>query len=127
MYKILLIEDDEFIGRAYKDGLTRAGFDVSWASDGQEGLEQIKALKPDLVLLDLVMPVKNGFEVLEELKAQPNLKVPVIILSNLGQDSDVKKAKVLGAQDYLIKTNVSMKEIIDKVEKYLTKGNEQMQ
>lgn len=118
--KILLAEDDKYISRAYKDGLERAGFEVLIATDGNEALEKIKNDAPDLILLDLIMPVKNGFEVLEELATDDGVKkIPVIILSNLGQDSDVKKGKDLGAADYLIKTDYSMKEVIEKVRFYI--------
>ena len=120
--KILLAEDDKYVLRAYKDGLERAGFEVLIATDGNEALERIKKDAPDLILLDLIMPVKNGFEVLEELAVDRSLKkIPVVILSNLGQDSDVKKGKELGAIDYLIKSDYSMKEVIEKVKFYLTK------
>lgn len=120
--KILLIEDDKFLCRAYKDGLERAGFEVSFASDGKEGLEKIKSEKPDLILLDLILPVKGGFEILEELKMEGNPKdAPVIILSNLGQESDVERGKALGAVDYLIKSDWSMKKVIEKVKFHLVK------
>lgn len=121
--KILLIEDDKYICRAYKDGLERAGFEVVLAFDGQEGMEKIKSEKFDLTLLDLVMPVKNGFETLEELKKDDEFKkIPVVILSNLGQASDVEKGKALGAVDYLIKSDFSMKEVVEKVKFYLAKA-----
>ena len=84
--KILLIEDDKFISRAYKDGLVRAGFEVDVAMDGKEGMEKIKSDGPDLILLDLVMPVKSGFEVLQEVKIDKELKdmpLEIKILKNL--------------------------------------------
>ncbi|MSU75222.1 MAG: response regulator, partial [Candidatus Magasanikbacteria bacterium] len=84
--KILLAEDDRFIARAYSDGLTRAGYLVIPAGNGVEALEKIRSESPNLVLLDIIMPDKDGFEVLEEMKQDPKLKkIPVIILSNLGQ------------------------------------------
>ena len=120
--KILLAEDDQFISRAYKDGLERAGFEIVIALDGIEAVEKIRSEKPDIVLLDLIMPERNGFEVLEEIKKDEYLKkIPVIILSNLGQESDVKKGKDLGAVDYFIKTDFSMKEVIEKVKFYLAR------
>ena len=115
--KILLAEDDKFIARAYQDGLSRAGFEVVLAVNGQEAIDKVKSEKTDLVLLDLIMPKKNGFEVLEEIKADKTLKMPVIILSNLSQDSDIEKAKELGAAGYIVKSNFSMKEVIEKIEK----------
>jgi len=120
--KILLAEDDKFLVRAYKDGIARAGFEVIVAHDGKEAMDKLKSEKPDLLLLDLVMPIKNGFEVLEEMKMDDGFKnIPVIILSNLGQDTDIAKGKKLGAIDYLIKSNFSMKEVIEKVKFHLTK------
>ncbi len=122
--KVLLIEDDKYYRRAYKDGLEEAGFDVLMASDGKEGLEKIQSEKPDLILLDLLMPSKSGFEVLEDAKMDDSLKgVPIIILSNLGQDSDIEKGKALGAIDYLIKADVIMKEVVAKVKFHLVKNN----
>lgn len=120
--KILLIEDDKYIFRAYKDGLEHAGFEVIGASDGAEGVTEAKDKKPDLILLDLILPIKNGFEVLEEIKMDDTTKnIPVIILSNLGQESDVEKGNALGAEDYLIKSNYSMKEVVEKVRFQLVK------
>ncbi|MBI5046075.1 MAG: response regulator [Candidatus Niyogibacteria bacterium] len=118
--KIFLVEDDQFIVRAYKDSLERASFEVEVALDGVEAMEKLQNITPNLILLDIIMPLKNGFEVLSELKSDDRLKnVPVIILSNLGQDSDIKKGKELGAVDYMVKANYSMQEVIDKIRQYL--------
>lgn len=118
--KILLVEDDRFIMRAYSDGLERAGYEVLTAMNGQEVLGVAKAEVPDLILLDLIMPGLNGFEVLEELKADEQLSdTKIVIVSNLGQDSDVKKAKDLGAVDYLVKSDTSMGEVVDKAKELL--------
>ena len=117
---VVLIEDDRYYRLAYQDGLKEAGFDVFLAGNGKEGLKLVQSEKPDLILLDLIMPIKNGFETLEELKMDDKLKeIPVIILSNLGQDSDIEKAKALGSTDYLIKSNFSMKEVIEKIKFHL--------
>lgn len=123
-HKILIAEDDVFISRAYKDGLEQAGFEVVIAVDGIETLDKIRTEKPHLVLLDLIMPNKNGFEVLEEIKKDDTFKkhVPIVILSNLGQESDVEKGKELGAIDYLVKADLSMKQVIEKIKQYLTKA-----
>jgi DNA-binding response OmpR family regulator len=124
--KILLAEDDKFISRAYKDGLKRAGFEMVLAHDGKEAMAKIETEKPDLILLDLVMPGKNGFEVLTDLQMDEELKtIPVIILSNLGQDSDVQKGKELGAADYLVKADWSMKQVVEKVKEHLVKSKKQ--
>lgn len=118
--KVLMAEDDKFISRAYKDGLTRAGFEIIMAIDGNETIKLAKSEQPDIILLDLIMPEKNGFEALEELRTDPETKeIPVIILSNLGQDTDIKQGKELGAVDYLIKSNYSMPEVIKIIKKYI--------
>lgn len=116
---ILVIEDDKFYGNIFKTKFTEV-YDIIVAVNGKEGIEEAKKRKPDLILLDLIMPMQDGFETLQELKADPVLKdVNVIILSNLGQENDIKKAKDLGAIDYLIKANVSLQEAVDKVKQYL--------
>lgn len=117
---ILLAEDDKFISKAYKDGLERAGFKVVTALDGLETIKKAKQVKPDIILLDIIMPRLDGFEVLKQIKADDELKdIPVLITSNLGQESDIKKGKKFGAADYLIKADWSMREMIMKINKYL--------
>lgn len=119
--KILLAEDDKFISIAYRDGLSKAGFEVVYASDGAEALALARSGSPDLILLDLIMPVKNGFETLEEIQKDEKLsQIPVIVLSNLGQETDIAKAKDLGANDYLIKSNYSLSEVIKIISKYIS-------
>ncbi len=119
---VLIAEDDRYISMAYRDGLIRAGFDVVTAMDGVETITKIKSNKPkpDLILLDLILPTKNGFEVLKEIKKDTEINnIPVIILSNLGQDTDIVKGKEFGAVDYLVKSDYSMKEVIEKVKFHL--------
>lgn len=117
---ILLVEDDDFVGRAYRDGLGRAGFFVETAMDGNEAVKKAKSIHPDLIVLDLVMPLKNGFEVLEELrKDQACSAIPIVVVSNLGQETDIEKAMQLGATDYLVKNQFSMKQMIERIQKYL--------
>ena len=117
---ILLVEDDIFLVAAYKDGLEREGFVINVATDGEEAMTQLAAEVPDLILLDLIMPVKDGFEVLEDLSKDAKLKkIPVIILTNLGQEEDVKRGKDLGAVDYLVKANYTLAEVIKIVKKHL--------
>lgn len=121
-YKILLVEDDKFLSKAYRDGLEDARFIVVCALDGKEAIEKIKSEKPDLVLLDLIMPGANGIEVLQDIKSEDTLKsIPVVILSNSARDSDIKKGMALGAVDYLIKADFSMEEVVKKVNAYLGK------
>jgi len=120
MKKIAVVEDDKFLRKVYESKLPKEGFNVVSAGDGKAGLELIKKEKPDLVLLDLIMPVMTGFEVLEALKADTKFKTPkIIVLSNLGQDEDVVRSKELGAADFLIKSNLSIKEIVEKIKQYL--------
>jgi DNA-binding response OmpR family regulator len=121
--KILIAEDDSFLLLAVKDKLSRAGFDVITAVNGIEALEKMRSFKPDLVLLDLVMPQKGGFDTLEDVQRDKALKkIPIIILSNLGHESDVKKAEELGAVDYIVKANFSLKKVVEKVKFYLAKS-----
>lgn len=117
---VLLIEDDEYIQKAYRIGLGDAGFKVISARDGKEGLEKVSSAKPDIILLDLVMPVMDGFEFLKRIKEDGNFKsIPVIILSNLAQGPDIERAREMGAVDYLIKTDFWMEEVIKKVNSYI--------
>jgi len=113
---ILVAEDDKYYGKIYKAKLNKEGLDVTVAINGKLALEEAAKRKPDLMLLDLVMPVMDGFETLKTLKADPNLKtVKVVVLSNLGQDEDIQKAKDLGAADYIVKSNVSISELVAKI------------
>lgn len=119
--KILLVEDDELTVRAYTHGLERADFEVLSARDGDAASVLLKTEKPDLILLDMILPEKDGFELLEEMKADERLKdVPVIILSNLGQASDIEQGRKLGAVDYLVKATVTMKEVVERVKFHLS-------
>jgi len=119
---ILVVEDDKFLLKALSAKLKSTGFEVGTAMDGDEGLKYLAAHKPDLILLDLIMPKKNGFEFLEEAKASKTLlKCPVVILTNLGQESDIKKGLDLGAKDYLVKTKFSLQQVVEMVNKYLDK------
>lgn len=116
MQKILIVEDDKFLRELIARKLTQENFDISEAVDGEEGLKKIKEEKPDLVLLDLILPGIDGFEVLAKVKDDPALaSIPVIILSNLGQREDVEKGMNLGAVDYLVKAHFTPNEIIEKV------------
>lgn len=113
---ILLAEDDEFIRRAYQVGLEKSGYEVSVTENGKTAMDFIRFNLPDLLLLDLMMPVKDGFSVLKEMNEEGFLeKIPVVVVSNLGQDSDIKSAIELGATDFLIKSNYSMKDVVAKV------------
>jgi DNA-binding response OmpR family regulator len=116
MQRILVVEDDRFLRKAAEAALRRQGFTVLVAADGEEGLRMARSELPDLVLLDLIMPGLQGFEVLKLLKAEAATSaIPVIILSNLGQDSDVKAAMDLGAVDYLVKANLALDTLVARV------------
>lgn len=120
--KILIIEDDRFIRKIYANKLRREGFNMIEAVQGEEGWHKIIYEKPDLILLDLVLPVKNGFEILADIKRNKTTKkIPVIILSNLSQSPDIQRGLKLGADDYLVKTAVSLSEIVEKVKEVLAK------
>ena len=118
--RILLAEDDRFLRRAEEAALKRAGFVVLAAADGEEALRMAIAEKPDLVLLDLIMPKLQGFEVLKALKADPGTAtIPVVVLSNLGQDGDVQRALEGGAVAYLVKANLSLDELVSRARETL--------
>lgn len=124
MATILIVEDDKFLSRALADGLVNAGFKVVVAYNGEEGLEKIVSEKPNIILLDIIMPKKNGFEMLEDMKLKNiGTGIPVFVLSNLGQDDDVKKGKELGAVDYIVKANLSIKNIVEKIKATLASVN----
>jgi len=114
--RILLAEDDRFLRKAAEAALRREGFDVLTAADGAEALSVARAERPDLVLLDLVMPKVHGFEVLAGLKGDAETRsIPVVILSNLGQERDVQRAMEGGALAYLVKANLSLQELVRRV------------
>lgn len=116
MAKILIIEDEKALLSMISAKLIMDGYDVITAEDGEEGLEKVKDLFPDLVLLDIIMPKRGGFEVLEAMHGDPELrKIPVIIISNSGQPVEIDKAKGLGAKDYLVKAEFDPQEVVDKV------------
>ncbi len=115
---ILLVEDDEMISMMYKTKFEQADFEVLAANNGTEGLELALSKKPDLILLDIIMPQLDGFTVLERLKMSSKTKnIPVYLLTNLGTEEDIKKGEELGAKDYLVKANLTPAEVLDKVKK----------
>ena|SRR3990167_4323902 len=119
---ILLVEDDEFLAELYATKLNLEGFEVSLAADGEKGLKSAKEKKPDLILLDIVLPKMDGFEVLRQLKLDKNVKsVPVILLTNLSQKDEVNRGLSLGADDYLIKAHFMPSEVIKKIKQVIGK------
>jgi CheY-like chemotaxis protein len=119
--RILVAEDDRFLRKAAEMALKRRGYTVLTAANGEEALRTAQSALPDLVLLDLIMPKLNGFDVLQALKKDaPTAHIPVIILSNLGQERDVQQAMEAGAAAYLIKGDLSLQSLVERVEEALT-------
>jgi len=120
--KVLLVEDDKFLRDICGTKLIKEGFQVVEAIDGQEVIKVLEKENPQIILLDIVLPSINGFEILSQIRSHPNktlAKTPVLMLSNLGQEDDVKKAMELGANDYMIKSNFTTQEITDKIKRTL--------
>lgn len=120
MSKVLLIEDDSLMVKMYNMKFTHDGFNVETALDGEEGLQKAKSTKPDVIVLDIMLPRMSGTEVLEKLKEDPETaNIPVIVLTNLNiTEGDVAKCKNLGAKEILAKTDVTPQEVVDKIKKY---------
>jgi len=120
MNSILIVEDEDFLIRALEDNLTAEGYMVDFAINGEEAVAKIGKKKPSLILLDILMPKSDGFYVLGELKKNPEWKlIPVIVLSNLGEDTMIKQALEMGADDYFVKSQHPIQEVIEKVKDYL--------
>jgi DNA-binding response OmpR family regulator len=118
---IFLVEDDLFLSDMYRTKFELSGYEMPHAEDGDVALRKIKEAKPDVVLLDIVLPKKSGFDVLKELKQDPEVsKIPVILLTNLSQKDDVDRGYSLGAVDYVIKAHFTPAEVVAKVEKVLS-------
>ena len=119
--KIIFIEDDEMLVRAYRNKLTMEGFEVDISSNGLDAIQKLTSDGYDLVLLDLMLPKINGLDVLKQIRSSgwPLSKIPVIVFSNLSDASDIKEAKDLGANEYLIKANLSPEEVLEKIREHL--------
>ncbi|PJE69441.1 MAG: response regulator [Candidatus Staskawiczbacteria bacterium CG10_big_fil_rev_8_21_14_0_10_38_10] len=118
MKKILFIEDESALQKTFDDILRQENYEITPALDGEIGLSLAKSAKPDLILLDLILPKLNGFEVLKRLKEDKETKeIPVIVLTNLEEMADIERALELGATTYLVKANYSLKEVIEKIKK----------
>ncbi|MCD6410733.1 response regulator [bacterium] len=121
--KILIIEDDKFLRELIAKKLMKEGYDIEEAIDGEEGLKKIGEVNPDLVLLDLILPGIDGFQVLKEAKENHKTEnIPVVILSNLGQKDEIEKGLNLGAVDFLIKAHFTPEEIVEKIKLVLAKN-----
>ncbi|MDP3784878.1 MAG: response regulator [bacterium] len=120
MKKILIIEDDAALSGSLAQRLKAEGFEVSLAPDGEAGLKILETSRPDLILLDLVLPRKTGFEVLSELKKRKELAaIPILVLTNLESPFDIEKALQFGVKEYLVKANYSLNEIVKKIKQVL--------
>ncbi|OGY99897.1 MAG: hypothetical protein A3E09_02560 [Candidatus Liptonbacteria bacterium RIFCSPHIGHO2_12_FULL_60_13] len=118
--RIVIVEDEIALVKVLGEKFKREGFDVSVATNGEDAVRVIRSQEPDLVLLDLILPKKDGFAVLQEMKADPELKpIPVVVLSNLGEDENLKRALKMGAVDYLVKTQHPINEVVEKVRGHL--------
>ena len=117
--KILIIEDEQFIRELYRDEIKREGYNTYTAENGKEGLLKVYELKPDLILLDIMLPKLSGLSLLKEIKNNKGVKdIPVILLTNLGQDSVIKEAFSLGAEGYLLKASYTPAQIIEEINKF---------
>ncbi|GAH19128.1 unnamed protein product [marine sediment metagenome] len=120
MKKILFVEDESALQKTFGERLSQEGYEMISALDGEIGLRLAKTKKPDLILLDLILPKVNGFEVLKKLKAEVETKdIPVIVLTNLEGIGDVDKAIEMGATTYLVKADYSLEEVVEKIKKAL--------
>ena len=125
MSNILLVEDDDFLSSLLRNRLQKEGFDVSIAKDGEEALSLMKSEKPSLILLDIILPKKSGFEVMEEMRSDPQMQSaepPVIIISNLGQPEDIRRGQDLGAIEYFIKARTSIDDLVQKIREFIEKS-----
>lgn len=118
--KVLMIEDDSFLRKLYRDKLIKEGIDFIEATNGVEGINKIKNENPDLIILDILLPSKGGFDLLEEKNKEEETKnIPVIVISNLGQEADVEEGKDLGVEDYFIKSEANFTEVVERVKELL--------
>jgi|SRR3989344_617637 len=118
--KILLIEDEDILIGLLQKKLAKEGYEIKLARDGRAGMDMMRKNKPDLILLDIVMPRMGGLEVMEEMRNDKELKnIPIIIISNSGQPVELDKAKALGVKDWLIKTEFDLQEVVEKVKKQI--------
>lgn len=119
----MVIEDDPFLSSILKTRLEKDGFSVVQAFNGEEAMSKLKEMIPGLIILDLIMPKMSGFEVLQSISIDPQLnKIPVVVVSNLGQDGDVEKAKGFGAVDYFIKMRMSIDDLVVKIRDIIVKS-----
>ncbi len=120
--KIFIVEDDEFLRSLTVKRLEKENYSIAVAADGESALKHLETDHPDLVLLDLLLPGVDGFQVLEKMHSNSSLaQIPVVVFSNLGQREDIERAKGLGATDFLIKANFTLDDVVAKVNGYMNK------
>ncbi len=120
MKKILLVEDDQFLGSLMKNRFVKEGFEVVWVMTGDDAIVKLKETTTDLILMDIILPGLSGFEAMEKIVADPQCgHVPVMIISNLGQESDIARGRQLGAVAYLIKAQTPIDELVRRVREFL--------
>lgn len=121
--KILLIEDEPVLGEILLKKLIEGGYDATWVHDGEKGLASMKTVRPDLILLDIVMPIKDGYQVLEEMAADKELRpIPVVVISNSGQPVEIERILALGVKDYIVKAQFDPDEVLAKITKFIDGG-----
>ena len=124
MAKILLVEDDVFLSSLLKNRLQKEGVEITHANDGEQAIQNLKKGGIDLVLLDIILPKKSGFEVLEEIKSDPQIQgedIPIVIISNLGQPEDITRGRSLGVVDYFVKAKTSIDDLVGKIKELVDK------
>ncbi len=120
MKNLLIVEDDPYLLNAYRVKFVKAGFEVKTAMDGNEAIVALQTFTPDVILLDLIMPKKDGFSTLEEIKKNEQWKdIPIVISSNLGQKEDIDRGRQLGAIDFVVKSELNLNTLVDKVNKLM--------
>lgn len=120
MKKILIIEDNEYMGRMYKNMLDMENYQVELSTSGEEGLKKAREEKPDLILLDIIMPKMNGITVLQNLKKDPKLKsIAVVVLTVVGEKDIVEKSLELGAEGYIVKSSLNLQELLSEIKSYM--------
>ncbi len=119
--RILLVEDEPMLSNLLRQRLEKEGFQVVLAHDGSEAIKFLKENKPDLILLDIILPKMSGFEVMEMMKSDPTLQsAPVVVVSNLGQEEDVARGQSLGAVGYFVKAQMSIEDLVSKIKEFLS-------
>jgi len=121
MTRILVVEDDRLLGQSIKSGLEDEGYQVDWAIESQQAFAFLQAHRPEMILLDIMLPGEDGYQILKKLKAANSdyLSIPVVMLTNLGQIGQMERAMELGAEDYVIKSNIDLEKLVDLVKEKL--------